>query len=71
MVVKRITDMNYRITKLGGSNVMRIVHIDVLKRCVEREEAVRRFVVVADKGEVRSASGISLKERHKEYRRKM
>lgn len=64
-VLEKKNCVNYRIRSVDGSCRDRIVHFNVLKRCVGRE-AVRRLVVVAESGEITCGSRVKLNQRHNE-----
>lgn len=55
--------VNYKVRLVDGSGHGRIVHVKILKKCVERQEAVRRLMVVEESGEAEFGSGVKLKER--------
>lgn len=70
-VVAMENKVNYKIRKVDGTGDVKVVHINVLKRCVERAEAVCRLVVVGELGEVECGSGVKLKEHHRSLMRRM
>ena len=62
------SEVNYRIRMADGSSRPKVVHINTLKVCVEREEPVRRLTVVADEGGgMPKANVMRLKTRHAEF----
>ena len=67
-VVERLNKVNYRIKKVDGTGRPRVVHINTLKACVEREEPVRRLTVVAELGDEEPDGKVRLKNKCKEFK---
>lgn len=63
-IVERKNAVNYKVEKSDGSRSPRIVHVNVLKKCVVRDSVVGRLVVVGELGKVEFGSGVKLKEQH-------
>ena len=61
-VVGRLNAVNYKIKKLDERGKSKVVHINTLKACVEREGKVRRLTVVAESEEEELAGCLSLAE---------
>ena len=66
-VVGRLSAVNYGIKKLEERGKKKVVHINTLKACVEREGKVRRLTVVAEEEEEELPGCLSLKEVRTEY----
>lgn len=47
-VLKRLNAVNYKVRDVSGKGKARVVHINNLKKFVEREERIARLTVVAD-----------------------
>ncbi len=59
-MVAHLNAVNYRVKRLSEKGKQRVVHINTLKACVDREERVYRFTVVAevDEDAVTSMQGV-------------
>ena len=66
-IVERLNRVNYRIRLADGTGRPKVVYINTLKTCVEREEPVRRLTVVADDGGGTPKANVRLKMKHAEY----
>ena len=66
-VLGRLSAVNYRIKKLEERGKKKVVHINTLKACVEREGKMRRLTVVAEEEEEELPGCLSLKEVRPEY----
>lgn len=66
-ILERLNQVNYRIKDISGKGRAKVVHVNTLKKYVERDEPVRRLTVVAEEGRCGSVSNVRLKTRTSEY----
>ncbi len=67
-VVARLNAVNYRVKRLSEKGKQRVVHINTLKACVDREGRVYRLTVVAEVDEDGGAGGMTLSQVCNEYK---
>lgn len=65
-VVQKLDVVNYQVAAEDGRGKAKMVHVNVLKKCVERDTPVRRLIVVADELD-KITSGVTLKTKHEAY----
>ena len=67
-VVAQLNAVNYRVRHLSEMVKHRVVHINTLKACVDRDERVYRLTVVAEGDNEGSVGGVSLSQVCEEYK---